>query len=660
VDYYSVDTFDYSIAEKAPLEKRGRGNRGGAKRSYKALVCAFDIETTRLRDLEQAIMYIWQFQIGGYTIIGRTWEEFKIHVQKLEQAITPGVRIVVWVHNLAYEFSFLKGVFEIPPESVFCTHKRKVLKCDIGETIEMRCSYFHSNMNLSLYTEKYCKNYKKIDGYDYDKPRYSWTELSDFEIEYCINDVRGLVEALTNEMIHDHDNLYTIPLTSTGYVRRDIKRCLRNVSHTDLKNAMPVFGVYKLLDEAFRGGNTHANRTKSGEILKNVHSYDLSSAYPYVQCTQEFPISPFKPFDELTPSRIMDAIYTKKRAVVGRFIFYDIRVRKETSVPYLSISKCRECVNVFGDNGRVLESDFLVTTLTDIDLEIVLSQYDFSGCEVEEAYYATYGRLPAPLVNQICEYFRVKTELKGVEEMELFYEKSKNKLNSIYGMSAQRPVKRNIIYSDELFSEDEETPEEQLFEMGIKKAIQPYQWGVWTTAHTRRILQYGIDKAGSDFVYCDTDSVKSEKAIDFADYNKEAKDRSEGSGATGIDRKGNTRYMGTFEEEKTYSRFITWGAKKYAYEYADGKPRITVSGVAKRGANELERAGGLEKFKPGFIFTESAGMAIKYNDNIHISTTIEGRQVEITSNAYLYPTTYVLGLASEYEELLTELKDFCN
>ena len=59
---YTVDTFDYSIFENTPCQKRRRGNQGrrGAKRKYKDLFCAFDIESTNHEELGHAFMYIWQ------------------------------------------------------------------------------------------------------------------------------------------------------------------------------------------------------------------------------------------------------------------------------------------------------------------------------------------------------------------------------------------------------------------------------------------------------------------------------------------------------------------------------------------------------------------------------------------------------------------------
>lgn len=76
------------------------------------------------------------------------------------------------------------------------------------------------------------------------------------------------------------------------------------------------------------------------------------------------------------------------------------------------------------------------------------------------------------------------------------------------------------------------------------------------------------------------------------------------NGAWAVDPKGKDHYMEVYEQEKDADRFITWGAKKYAYE-SDGKLKITVAGVPKKeGAEELKRKGGLDALKPGFVFSD--------------------------------------------------------
>ena len=218
----------------AELLRNPVGNPGKRdKPRYLDIVTAFDIEATRLPDIEQAFMYVWQWQIGNVLVMGRTWEEFIRLCKELALFIDKGfgsrARMVVWVHNLSYEFSFLKGIYSFRQEDVFCVESRKVIKCTMFDRFEFRDSYIHSNMSLDQFAKKMgCKTLKLTGTFDYDKIRYPWTSLDPDELAYCKHDVIALVEAITNEMKVDGDDLRTIPLTSTGYVRREAREAMRS------------------------------------------------------------------------------------------------------------------------------------------------------------------------------------------------------------------------------------------------------------------------------------------------------------------------------------------------------------------------------------------------------------------------------------------------
>ena len=101
--------------------------------------------------------------------------------------------------------------------------------------------------------------------------------------------------------------------------------------------------------------------------------------------------------------------------------------------PYLSVHKCYNLTGAINDNGRVVKADRLLTYLTDIDLEIVKHQYKWESAVVVECYRSEYGLLPKAMKDVTMDYYERKTKLKGVIGQEVYYMKSKNKLNSIYG-----------------------------------------------------------------------------------------------------------------------------------------------------------------------------------------------------------------------------------
>ena len=657
--YITPDQYKPGTIANIETQKRGRGNpRTRKKVYYKDVICAFDIETSRLPDIEQSIMYIWMLHIHNHvTIIGRTWEELKSLFLQIREELQDNT-LCIFVHNLSYEFQFLRAIYDFLPEEVFAVDSRKVLRCSMFDNkIEFRCSYLHTNMSLAEYTNKMDVEHKKLDGdeFDYTKERYPWTPLTEKEIAYCIHDVVGLCEALEKEMTIDGDNLYTLPLTSTGYVRRDAKQAMRKVHPAFVKNQLPDIQTYEMLREAFRGGDTHANRFYSGRIIKNVKSADRSSSYPDVLCNCQFPVSPFFHAGRVSYNTLLNMIVVRKKAVIMRVAISKLRLHDDLwGAPYLSKDKCRRIEKGAFDNGRILSAEYLETTITDVDFKIILEQYDFDDLCAFDVSYARYGKLPKSLIDTVIAYYKAKTELKNVPGQEIYYMKSKNKLNSIYGMMAQNPVKQDIVYNNGVWS-TANNPEAEILAESNRKAFLCYQWGVWCTAWARYRLQEGIKLAGENFVYCDTDSVKYIGDIDWTLYNKQREKDSKASGAFATGPKGITHYMGVYEADGEYAEFKTLGAKKYAYNYEPGgKTYVTIAGVTKKsGGVELDENGGLKAFSPGFTFVKAGGTEAIYNDDPEIKSIVrDGKQINITPNIVIKDSTYTLGITAEYASLL--------
>lgn len=678
IKYYDVlefiNIFDF---DNIPNLAAPRGNPSGrSKTIYKDLICTFDIETTRIPEIDQSFMYIWQAAIGEYVVIGRLWEEFKLLLSEFRQHLKDKEKIVFYVHNLSYEFQFLAGVYLFDPKSVFLIDSRKVLKAVMYDHFEFRCSYLHTNMSLAQYTKKMKCKHGKCDGkkFDYSKLRTPETKLSDYEMLYCLDDVVGLREAIIEDMKRTNDTLYTLPLTSTGYVRREIKKVMHNYSYEALKNMQPDLKLYKLLHDAFRGGNTHANRYYAGVVLKNVKSTDRSSSYPDVMCNERFPMSKFIFIGKCSEEAIMDLIADDK-AIIMRIRMTNLQLMDiYYPVPYIAYHKCITKNEVI-DNGRVLSADIIELAVTDVDLGIILQQYSFDHIEFFDVYKANYGKLPRCFIECIEKYYRDKTELKNVEGQEVFYDLAKALLNSLYGLTVQRVLREPIIFNGKDYIPDDNYDEDKAFNKAIAHPYNCYQWGVWTTALARLRLEEGIrivhesledpdPKKRAYFVYCDTDSIKYIGNADFKAYNNKRISDSKRSGAFATDPSGVTHYMGVFEDEGMYEEFITYGAKKYAFKKFNKKKNkceigVTISGVNKElGAKELEKAGGLSALVEGFTFIEAGGTEAKYNDDPKAegfdTVMVEGYPVKITRNVCIKESTYTMGLTSDYKMLLKE------
>lgn len=654
-----------------PVQPKGKGRRGkkGDKTVYKDIICSFDIETTQYEPLKQGFMYVWQFCIGGLTIVGHTWSLYQNILKYISDDILKGhEKLVIFVHNLSYEFQWLSGIFHFDSGDIFATDRRKVLRAVAGR-FEYRCSYILTNMSLAEFTYKMGVEHQKLSGdeFDYKALRFPWSELTETQLQYCINDVIGLVEAVEKYMSIENDNLYTLPMTSTGFVRRDAKKRVRLIPHIRMVNIQPDFECYCALQEAFRGGDTHANRYWVDSIIYHVKSADRSSSYPDELCNREFPMTSFKYVGFQSLDLILQKIDHHYALLMRVLIRGNIHLKDpEWGFPYLPLSKCRgikasQCVM---DNGRILETDGpLEITITDIDLRIILQQYDFDEILFTQVWMSRYGKLPSEISSLVARYYKNKTSLKGVEGQEDFYMKEKAKLNSIYGLMVQSSTKQMIkFYSghkdetgelDEWILDQSQSPAE-LLEKYTRRGFLPYQWGVWTTAWARYDLQEGLRLVDpKNAIYVDTDSIKYIGDVDFTDYNNERIERSRKNSAYATDPHDVTHYMGVFEEEGTAYKFITQGAKKYAKEDESGHVELTCAGVSKkRGGQELQNAGGIDQFRDGFIFTESAGLNTIYNDDCNKWIKIDGHRLHITKNIYMYDDVYTLGKTDEYDKLV--------
>lgn len=705
---YHAPDIPLDLIHALPDAPKPKGNPGRKKRpDYKAVVCAFDIETTALKRHRQSFMYIWQLQIGfDITIIGRNWTDFLTVLQKI-QNVLHDTKLVTYVHNLSFEFQFLSGIWYFTSEDVFCTEPRQILHADMGP-LELRCSYRLSNMSLDQFTRQMKVQHRKLSGekFDYGKVRYPWTKLSEYELNYATYDVIGLVEAVNQLMINEGDTLYSIPMTSTGYVRRDVKRAMRTYNWDSMHRQLPSFELHKKFRRAFRGGNTHADRHFVGQIVRDVWSWDISSSYPSALLLKEFPVGRWYEVtkEHCTAEYLKDLIQRRHKAVLVECNFLNIRLKDPRwPVPYLPIDKCEHVIpytqeqangirlRMSVDNGRIMAAQYLETTLTDIDLGIVAEEYEWDELEIQFMAFSTYGMLPAQLREVILKYYINKTSLKGIPEKQFVYDADKRKINAIYGCMVQDPIQ--IRY---LFSENEDVPyiqdvsksEEEIYKQAMMYAYQAYPWGCWTTAHARRKLEDGIrvvyetgknekqisGRIKTHFLYCDTDSIKFIGNADISILNTKYIQEAEKMKAYADDPKGKRHYIGVYENETAkgaYPEFLTWGAKKYVYREPESEQlqtvagtgdtwHITIAGVNKEtGARELERAGGINALlpdkdgKPYFVFRESGGIEAVYNDAPDIgSIKIGNHEIDITRNIYLERHPYTLSVTDEFERII--------
>ena len=152
-----------------------------------------------------------------------------------------------------------------------------------------------------------------------------------------------------------YEQVNKIPVTSTGHVRRELfditmknysyKRRVRRAINTDPH-------IYNLLVAAFQGGYTHANWIYTDNVLKNVDSYDETSAYPYVMVTHKFPSKEFKPCNIKSVKQMY-----KSFAYLLVVNFKNIKSKYHNN--FISASKCMNLRGAKYDNGRIIEAESL-------------------------------------------------------------------------------------------------------------------------------------------------------------------------------------------------------------------------------------------------------------------------------------------------------------
>lgn len=672
---------------------------------YYNIPAAFDIETSSFYDGEEktenkrAIMYIWQFGIGSWVTCGRTWEELIAFISVLERAMAlgPKRRLIVYVHNLPYEFQFIRK--RLKWEKVFLLDHRKPVYAINNGGIEFRCSLKLSGgkslANVAKDLAKY-KVKKMVGDLDYTKLRTPLTPLTPKELKYCENDIRVILCYIAEKIEQDGDIL-RIPLTNTGYVRNYCRKMCYG-KWKSYRNIMSNLTIepdeYSQLKRGFQGGFTHANAHYVRKVLKNVGSHDFGSSYPGCMVMEKFPMSKASRISDGIPLDELKEILLIKNCLFD-VEFFDIFPKRNQEHP-ISRYKCWVCENATIDNGRVVMASHIITTMTEQDFFTALDFYVFEKVKIGNLITYEKNYLPRNFVLSILELYRKKTILKGIRDEEVNYMISKNMINAGYGMMVTDPVRDELIYTEDNFYDEQEAVLDEAIEKYNKniRRFLFYPWGVWVTAYARANLFSGIAELGDDYVYSDTDSLKSlhsERHEEyFRRYNNQIEEKiKKASEYQNIDISmfkpktinGKVKTIGVWEDEGKYNLFKTLGAKRYItfreesfrkedgdliVEWTEPSYILTLAGANKRMSIAYLRLTGkpFDNFDDELIIPSdrSGRLALKYIDD-----ETEGDVVDINGIPYHYhelssihmePTQYDLSISDEFIKYLWGIKDY--
>lgn len=694
---FDYKTFPFEIFLDAPTcHKKGKSLD---HISYINLACSFDIEATTILTEEPAyaFMYQWQYCIEDYVFMGSTWEQFEEFSTILSLRLNlniyqdgkelHGRSLVTYIHNFSYEFQFMRYFLgNLVNPLITDKYCPLLIHNKIGHTY--RCSYRLSNKSLEAFTKGF-EHAKLAGDLDYEKIRYPHPEdmrngLTDLELAYCYNDVKGLSEAIRDRLEKDRYNIATIPLTSTGYVRKDTQRSMNanTKNRGRFQDTKLTPNLYRLCRAAFRGGNTHANAAHTGKLIGipckrypnakggKIHHFDLGSSYPASTLTQTYPMGPFvsmycnpKPIQYKDNQKLIDKLEkaSEKWCMLLRVRMTEAEYIGTCGVPYIAKSKTliRICDQdkIIEDNGRIFKAPLLEVVLTEIDLDIILKNYKYKDLFIVEAYKSWRGMLPEELRAVVLDYYKRKTLLKHseTEEDKYNYAKAKENLNSTYGMMVMRIDRLEFEYVDNEYVELHKTLQEQIDKYYDSKSnCLQYQWGVWVTAHSRARLQRGLDICGPDLIYTDTDSVFfiGDHVKEFEELNKELEAEAISAGAVAQNKFGESFPIGLWDREPDCLLFETLGAKKYLYSLDGVTIESTIAGVSKKLGKEYFTKNGFEAFKDGTCIKESGKIQAVYNNDKPHYIEHNGQQILTASNIAMIPTEYTVHLTPNYRQFI--------
>lgn len=635
---------------------------------------------------KRGIMYIWQFGIFNLVTTGRTWKEFEVLISMVQKilSLNENRRLVVYVHNLPYEFQFIRKHFDW--DEVFILTERKPVYATTGG-IEFRCSLKlaggKSLANVAKDLQKY-KVEKAVGNLDYEQIRTPLTPLTEKGLLYCENDIRVIL-CYIQEKIEQDGDITKIPLTNTGYVRNYCrKECYsRWKPYRKVMESLTLEAdEYSQLKRAFQGGFTHANAHYVGKVLDKVGSHDFTSSYPAVMVLEKFPMAKAEYISNgINESELMELLIT-------RCCLFDIEIwglmPKLFHEHPISRYKCPVCENAIVDNGRIVMAEHIITTITEQDFFVYTEFYTWDRIEIKNLRTYQKNYLPKNFVQSVLNLYEKKTVLKDVEGEEINYMISKNMINAAYGMMVTDPIRDELTYSDNTFYTIPKNIAEGIdkYNTNIRRFLF-YPWGVWVTAYARANLFSGIVEMGDDYVYSDTDSIKSintERHEDYYNsYNAQILDKIElASQYHNLDKslfapytkKGKQKIIGVWDDEGVYDKFKTLGAKRYltmkGVQSTEPKYMITLAGSNKKKTMEYLVGTGdpFGNFTDGLsIPPENSGrLILSYIDNETTGTVVDMFGVPYEyhelSSIHIEKSEYNLSMSEEFVRYLEGLRDF--
>ena len=567
------------------------------------VVAAFDIETSTiyypddygitpedkaLRGTPKfAFMYVWQLAVNNITCYGRTWDEFYECLLNLRADLQLSIdhRLIVYVHNLKYEFAFMQKLPGIHfsdltryPRDFLARDKHTIIKCVVNDVFEFRDSAVFTECPLDVVGNMV--GIKKLD-LDYAPIRTSKTPLSETELLYCEHDVLILSKYFeAQSYIYDHAG--NIPLTRSRCVKRiidDYQRTnmWRGVVAKDKNEHDPE--ILDRLQKAYLPPFIYTTSLNTDKVINDVWDCDKKSAYPAWMLTRKYPFGKFLKQNEddlnaLDDDKKIPALIEKyrNRPLLVKLAFGDLKSvyprvgflpTTDQKVKLSRRSKENAAEETRLQDKRIIYTKHYICTLTDLDIELVQQLYTYKSVQILEVYAAKrYQWLPGYICRTIVDLYLQKEDFKSEmqkfknslsevqknrrltseEETALYkveaeYQRIKSLVDRVYGIFVQDPIKPKWTLDHRTGLV---TSKGKQYIKSDKDISVCYEWGVWLLAWERQDMYKiftacncgitdGEAKNKDVVLYGDTDGYKFEckhttvNTI-IAEYNKKVKE----------------------------------------------------------------------------------------------------------------------------------------
>lgn len=457
----------------------------GKKQEKKVYIC--DFETANNAEINDKETYVWL----GVSIDMRTdhVENIAHNVEEYYEWFTSLNGGTFYFHNLAFDGNFLLaylmkiGYKPITGQErdrrfeIICDDFNRIFRLRVID--HKRSWTFYDSLKIIPLSEhdlakKFGLSVQK-GSIDYTKARPKGYRATKKEIEYCINDVKIISEALRYFESQGWLHGFTIGM----------------ISFKEFKHTCPNWRYFfpKLSQEddefirrSYRGGISYANPAFQGQVVGEGEVYDANSLYPSQMLLKPMPVG-YPRYFTGKPD-----FGSGKLFVVHFTCTFKV---KPHHMPMLQLKNNL----MFNPREFLTQSDEIVDLyLTTPDYQTFFEQYDVFDVTYIDGYY--FEKATGIFDEFIHRFQKIKENNKGA-----LRQIAKLILNNLYGKFGTNPVRWN------------KTPYlnngKVSFLIEGMEEIDPVYIPVaaFITAYGRRELVHNAQANWNRFLYCDTDSV---------------------------------------------------------------------------------------------------------------------------------------------------------